>query len=145
MWFFNEIFPIVKAKMPGIKLTNIVGTSKQNKTYKLLSVDGSVTFEGIVPNVQPFYHRASVCIAPLLTGSGTRLKILEAMSFGNPVVSTIIGAEGIGYEKGKHLQVADMPELFASAITSLLQNNYRFNSQRVDAIKNWWKKITTAR
>ncbi len=92
-------------------------------------------FEGIVPNVQPFYHRASVCIAPLLTGSGTRLKILEAMSFGNPVVSTIIGAEGIGYEKGKHLQVADMPELFASAITSLLQNNYRFNSQRVDARK----------
>jgi polysaccharide biosynthesis protein PslH len=121
MWFYNNIFPLVKLKIPAIKLT-ILGTSKQNKNFKLLSLDSSVMFEGIVPDVLPFYRRASLSIAPLLSGSGTRLKILEAMSLGVPVLSTSIGAEGINYTNGKNIIIADSVAEFVNKLAAIINN-----------------------
>lgn len=144
-WFYKEVFPLIKMEMPDIKLT-LVGTEIKNDKWKMLIDDPSVNFEGRVENVKQFYYRASVCIAPLLSGSGTRLKILEAMSFGNPVISTMIGAEGINAMTEKHLFIRDKPEEFAAAIIKLLGSKSLFNSIRTDACtlvkaEYDWKKI----
>lgn len=129
MWFYKKIFPLIKAKMPTIKLS-IVGTSKLNKNYKILSSDPSILFEGIVSDVRPFYHRASICIAPLLTGSGTRLKILEALSFGNPIVSTTTAVEGINVFADVHIYLADHANDFVVKILQLLESKILFDNIR---------------
>jgi glycosyltransferase involved in cell wall biosynthesis len=145
LWFYNNVFPLVRNEIPGVALT-LVGTTQIKENYKSLMNDLSVNFEGRVEDVKPYYYRASVCIAPLLSGSGTRLKILEAMSFGNPVVSTRIGAEGIDAINGKELLIADDAQEFAQAIIDLLKNNELFGSIRKAALslvkeKYDWKKI----
>jgi polysaccharide biosynthesis protein PslH len=70
---------------------------------------------------------------PLKSGSGTRLKILEAMSMGNPVVSTVIGAEGIVFEKAGQMLITDDAEDFARHISILLNNKEKFNNVRAEA------------
>ena len=77
---------------------------------------------GSVDDLYPFYKRSTVCIVPLRAGGGTRLKILEAMAFGRPVVSTSIGCEGLGAVDGEHLFIADIPEQFAEKTVHLLKD-----------------------
>lgn len=144
LWFYHNVFPIIKLSIPNIILT-LVGTMVSKK-YQILQEDSSVRFEGRVEEVRPFYFRAAVCIAPLLSGSGTRLKILEAMSFGNPVVATAIGAEGIDVVPGMHILLANEPQDFADNIIRLLQSNILFDQIRNAAhelvrTKYDWAKI----
>jgi len=70
----------------------------------------------------PTYHKSAICVVPLRAGGGTRLKILEAMALGRPIVSTSIGCEGLDVVDGKHLLIADSPEEFAEKTALLLQN-----------------------
>lgn len=145
LWFYDQVFSLVKKAVPNVILT-LVGSCQIKESYQKLLNDSSVKFEGRVVDVQPFYNRASVCIAPLLSGSGTRLKILEAMSFGNPVVSTAIGAEGIDVVPGKHILLANEPQDFADNIIRILQSNILFDQIRNAAhdlvqTKYDWAKI----
>ena len=80
-----------------------------------------VTVVGWVPAMDEELARADVVVVPLRYGSGTRVKILEAAAHRIPIVSTTLGAEGLGFEDGKHLLIADEPEDFASACVRLLQ------------------------
>jgi glycosyltransferase involved in cell wall biosynthesis len=144
-WFYNNVFPMLKEKIPTISLT-VIGNVTQVHKYDYLKNDASVNFIGNVETVVPFYKQASVSIVPLLSGSGTRLKILEAMSMGNPVVSTAIGAEGMDFENGKHLLIADDAKEFADQVLYLLNNKELFNHVRTNAfelVKSVydWKKI----
>jgi glycosyltransferase involved in cell wall biosynthesis len=132
LWFYNQVYPLVKKAIPNVTLS-LVGTAEITENCQKLLNDPSVKFEGRVADVQLFYNLASVCIAPLLSGSGTRLKILEAMSFGNPVASTTIGAEGLDYIADKHLLIADLPVTFATQIIELLQNRILFDFIRYEA------------
>ena len=75
---------------------------------------------GRVPCPLPYYQNAHVAVVPLRAGGGTRLKILEAMALGRPVVSTELGCEGLAVEDGKHMLVADDAESFAAAVARLL-------------------------
>jgi glycosyltransferase involved in cell wall biosynthesis len=75
--------------------------------------------------VQPHLAAAQVAIVPLLTGAGTRLKILEAFSLRRAVVSTSLGCEGINCVPGRDLMVADEPRAFAAAIVDLLSDSAR--------------------
>ncbi len=132
IWFYNQVFPLIKKAIPEVVLTLVGASAKKERHQKLLD-DPSVHVEGKVTDLQPFYYRAGVCIAPLLSGSGTRLKILEAMSFGSPVVSTSIGSEGLNVIAGKHLLVADEPIAFAEKVITLLQINDLFEKVRLNA------------
>ncbi len=134
LWFYRNVFPLIKKTLPHIKLS-LVGSTQLNENCRPLQNDPSVYFAGRVEDVTPWYYRASVCIAPLLSGSGTRLKILEAMSFGNPVVSTTIGAEGINYIENKHLLVADDVAVFAEKIITLLTDREQFEQIRTAAFE----------
>jgi polysaccharide biosynthesis protein PslH len=118
-WFLREAWPVVRNLDPGACL-KIVGSGKIPTALEEVVIGPNITLVGEVLDLAPVYGGASVAICPLLTGSGTRLKILEAMSFGVPVVSTRIGAEGIDALDGRDFLLADKSDDFASSIRRLL-------------------------
>jgi glycosyltransferase involved in cell wall biosynthesis len=81
-----------------------------------------VHVHGYVPDAQPFWRNAAALAVPLLSGGGVRVKILEAMAMGVPVISTTIGCEGLDVRDGEHLLVADTPGAFARACAKVLQD-----------------------
>lgn len=87
-----------------------------------LPAASNMIFTGVVPNVIQFLSASDVAIAPLLHGSGTRLKILEYLSCGLPVVSTSVGIEGLKVEDGVHLLVEDDMDEFSAKVIELLRN-----------------------
>ena len=78
-----------------------------------------ITVTGTVDDLRPFYREALAAVVPLRVGGGTRLKILEAMAAGVPVISTSLGAEGLAAEDGKEIVLADTPSAMAEAVASL--------------------------
>lgn len=119
-WFLAEVYPRVKAQVPGATLT-ITG-STQGVDLAGLALDEGVTLTGFVEDVRIPVAEAAVAVAPIRQGGGTRLKILEAMALGTPVVATSKGAEGLEVADGKHLLLADDPETFAGRTVELLRD-----------------------
>ena len=115
LWFYEMIWPKLKMTIKGITLT-VIGRNGQDNTYAPLKIDPQINFIGEVKDVAPYYQKNNIAIVPLLKGSGTRLKILEAMSFGLPVISTSIGAEGIDYIENEHIIIANDPIAFQQVI-----------------------------
>jgi glycosyltransferase involved in cell wall biosynthesis len=113
-WFLQEVFPQVRKQCPGAQLF-ITG---DHAGLPLPQV-GGVTLTGLLPDVRPYIARAWCSVVPLLTGGGTRLKILEAMALNTPVITTSKGAEGLEIESGKHVLVADVAQAFAENIVQL--------------------------
>ncbi len=117
-YFVRDILPRVRQRVPGVRL-KIVGAYPPSSVLALAEQDPLIEVTGRVPTTAPWYREATVFVAPILKGSGTRLKILEAMASGCPVVSTTIGAEGI--EAGPEVLVrADGDLAFADAVVALL-------------------------
>jgi glycosyltransferase involved in cell wall biosynthesis len=131
-WFFDAIWPEVKSQIAEVTLT-VVGGGENKSDFDDIKSDSQIYFKGRVDNLEWEYNNASVAVAPLRVGSGTRLKILEAMSFGNPVVSTVLGAEGLDITAGEHILIADEPIAFAKSIIQLVTSNELFNKIRIQA------------
>jgi len=123
LFFAQYCWPLVRAQIPGATW-QIVGKNPPREVLKLAELPG-VMVTGTVPDVRPYLAEAAVAIVPLLIGSGTRLKILDAFAARKAVVSTTIGCEGLAVESGKHLLIADPPEAFARAIIALLRDPER--------------------
>ena len=87
-----------------------------------LSLFTKTNFIGYQQDIRPILYESAVCVIPLRQGGGTRLKILEAMAAGVPVVSTSVGAEGLNAVNGEHLIIADSEADFADAITKIIQD-----------------------
>ncbi len=119
MHFHEHILPLIKKALPTVELW-VIGKDPPDQILKLKDMGVLVT--GRVDDVRPYYEKSKVCIVPLRAGSGTRLKILEAMALGRPVVSTSTGCEGLDITDGRELAVADTPELFAKKTIELLTN-----------------------
>lgn len=122
IYFLDNIFPYIKKNIPQAKIY-IVG-SKPPPILKGYQSD-SVIITGFVDDVRPYIDRASVFVVPLQMGSGTRLKVLEALSMRKPVVSTSIGCEGIEVRDDEHLLIRDQPQAFAEAVIELLGNRHK--------------------
>ena len=103
--FAQRIWPVLRQRLPDLELW-IVGASPTSAVVQLGKLNG-VTVTGTVPDVRPYYHDALAAIVPLRTGGGTRLKILEAMAAGVPVVSTPLGAEGLAVTPGENILLAE--------------------------------------
>jgi glycosyltransferase involved in cell wall biosynthesis len=108
-WLVSEVLPRIRATMP-VSL-DVVGAPPANPARA-----PGVRYAGVVDSVRPWYERAHVAIVPVFEGSGTRLKIPEALAYGRPVVSTSLGAEGLPLAAGDHYLQADDAAGFASAV-----------------------------
>lgn len=118
-WFLSDVLPRVLARKPGLRFT-LVG--KAQGLQVPASVAANVDVTGFVDDLRPLVQRASVYVVPLRMGSGTRLKVLEAMAFGKAIVTTSIGSEGIDFEDGVHAEFADDAQAFADRILALLND-----------------------
>ncbi len=116
-WFFREVWPEIRLKWPGLTL-DLAG---RNPAYYFNSrnLPDNVRLEGEVEDAIEFFHHHSVMIVPLLTGSGIRIKILEAMAMGKTVISTRIGAGGLEAMDGEHLFLADTPAEYVGILENL--------------------------
>ena len=121
LYFYKQILPMIKQIIPDVKFL-IVGRNP-SLTVQSLAKDGNVIITGTVDSVIPHYINSSICIVPLRAGGGTRLKILEAMAVGRPVVSTTIGCEGLNVTDGENILIADTPVQFAEKVIQLLKDN----------------------
>lgn len=112
-WFLNKIWPAIHKRFPELEF-HIAG---RNMPHALRALEmENVILHGEVEDAQAFVSAHSISIVPLLSGSGMRAKILEAMALGRTVISTSIGLEGIRAEHRKHLLIADNPQQFVEAI-----------------------------
>jgi glycosyltransferase involved in cell wall biosynthesis len=119
LWLGRKVWPLVRAARPDARLL-LVGRQPAPAVRELAGPDVDVT--GTVPDVQPYLERASCTLAPLSAGGGSRLKILESLAAGRPVVSTSIGAEGLDDLVGHGIVVTDDPRSFADAVVALLND-----------------------
>ncbi|MCP4536079.1 MAG: glycosyltransferase [Chloroflexi bacterium] len=120
-FFLRDIFPLVKAQRPNVSL-RITGKYDGVPVERLPLGDGA-ELTGYLDDVRPAVAQSWVCVVPLRVGGGTRLKILEAMALGTPVVSTSKGAEGLKSTHGENILIADDPNDFAQTLVRLLQDD----------------------
>jgi glycosyltransferase involved in cell wall biosynthesis len=125
LWFCSEVLPIVLRASPEAHFY-IVGKSPHPRLAPLRQLPG-VTITGFVEDVRPYIAGATVYVVPLLTGGGTRLKVLEAMSMGKALVSTTLGCEGIHARHGRDIVLADQGHDFARQVLALLEDEGRRN------------------
>lgn len=118
-WFLQNVWPIVHKAIPSAKL--YLAGREMPAWLKNLRQE-KVTVVGEVENAYTFIGKYTLSIAPLLSGSGIRIKIIESMALGKAVVSTGIGAEGIQCENGETICIADTPEAFADGLIKLYSN-----------------------
>jgi len=130
LYFCEKILPIVKEKVRNLRVF-IVGSNPPEKV-KQIHGDGIIV-TGFVPEVAPYYRQSTISIVPLRAGGGTRLKILESMAYGRPVVSTSLGCEGLEVKDMEHLLVADTPKKFAENIIYLLEDHALYEKITADA------------
>ncbi len=143
LWFAEAIWPLVRQARPATTWA-IVGQRPHTRLAALGDAPG-ITLTGRVDQVQPYLAGAGVYVLPLRIGSGTRLKLIEAMAAGCAVVSTTIGAEGFALESGREAIVADTPEAFAAAVRALLDDPARRvalgEQARVFAAQYDWQRV----
>ncbi len=120
LWFAREVLPRIRGKVPGATLA-IVGRNPSSNIRSLAAADTGVQVTGRVDDIRPYLGRGSVYVVPLRSGSGTRLKIFEAMAAGKAVVSTSLGAEGLPVVHGVHVLLADDAATFAEHTARLLR------------------------
>ena len=116
--FADNVWPRVRDRQPNLVFT-IVGRDPTAEVRKLSSIPG-VEVTGTVDDVRPYYRDAVAAIVPLNVGGGSRLKILEAMASGVPVVSTTLGAEGLDVRDGENILIVDTNEKLADAIIKVI-------------------------
>ena len=141
IYFCNSIFPLIQKRHPDTTFF-IVGNHPTEQVRRLAARKG-VVVTGYVPDVRPYFDKASIFVAPLRAGSGIQTKNLEAMAMGAPIVTTSIGAMGMEAEIDKELLIADTPEIFAERVIHLIENpDIRQNladagRKRVEASYDW--------
>ena len=120
VYFCKSILPRIRSVIPDARLI-VVGHTPPPKVRRLAS--SAVIVTGAVDDPAPYYQQCRACVVPLRAGGGTRLKILEAMAFGRPVVTTSIGCEGLDVVDGEHLLIGDTAEAFSENVINLLHHS----------------------
>ena len=119
LFYAREIMPLLKEKIPGI-IFYAVGGNPDKRVLELQSENLVVT--GFVEDLLPYFEKCKAFVAPLRYGAGVKGKVIEAMSYGLPVVTTAVGAEGLGVVDGEHLLITDEKEKIVELICKLYFN-----------------------
>jgi glycosyltransferase involved in cell wall biosynthesis len=115
LYLLREVYPLIRQALPGIELDIIGDNPAEIAAYAA----ADVRVRGYVPDVAPFWQARRVFVAPLRYGAGVKGKIGEALAHGLPVVTTTVGAEGMGLVHGESALLTDTAEGFAAAIVQL--------------------------
>ena len=124
IWFVEKVWKRYFHNTDGVAF-HIAGRNAPGKLKKYLK-NQPVNFIGEVDNASHFMQEGGIMVAPVFSGGGIRVKIIEAMANGIPVVSTTIGAEGLDVTNNENIMVADTPEKFAESVNKLLENQTFF-------------------
>jgi glycosyltransferase involved in cell wall biosynthesis len=142
VYFCEEILPRVKNVIPEARFT-IVGS---NPPVEVKNLNNEyITVTGYVPSTTPYLQESYVSVAPLRYGAGMKGKIGEAMAHGLPVVTTSIGAEGMGLIDRENAMIADFPEKFSNAVIELMSDNDLYRKIQLNAIEHIEKHYTPQR
>jgi glycosyltransferase involved in cell wall biosynthesis len=128
----DRVFPEVRRRVPEARLV-LVGRNPPDDLRQRVASTPGVELHGNVPDVRPYLARCGLLVVPLRIGGGSRLKILEALSAGTPVVSTQIGAEGLHLEPGRHLDVVEDIDGMAGAVVNAIGDPQRAQKQAAAA------------
>jgi polysaccharide biosynthesis protein PslH len=120
-WFTSDILPLISSRRGDARL-HVVGRAPVPSVARIPEKRPEVVVTGQVQDVRPYFRQSDVFVVPMRMGGGVRLKILEALAMGLPVVSTTMGAEGTGLVNGEEILLADTPEQFASEVLRLLDS-----------------------
>jgi len=131
LYFVKEIYPSIIKKLPGVRLY-VVGSNPPDVIKALDGPDIKVT--GFLKDVKPIFQSCRVFVSPLRYGAGMKGKIGQSMAFGLPVVTTSIGAEGIGLSDGQNALIADEPQEFAEAVAKLYTDENLWNEMSKNSI-----------
>mgnify|MGYP002639944099 CR=1 FL=1 len=123
-WFIEEVWPLIEKKLPQVKLY-LAGREMPSWLLKLNQKN--IIVVGEVDNAYDFIRSKAISIAPLFSGSGIRIKIVESMALAKAVISTTIGAEGINIENGKNIMIANTADEYFKAIELLFSNEDLIN------------------
>lgn len=143
-WFVENVWPALKKEKPLVKL-QIIGRNPSSH-IKLMSTFEDITLNADVPEVMPYLNKTKIIVVPLLSGSGTRLKILEAMASRKAIVTTTVGVEGIDVVNDRHLKISDDPVEFKNSIIELIDSNEEYihiTNESLNLVKNLydWETI----
>ena len=120
-WLASEIWPKLVAREPRRTLT-VIGKAAPPEILALAARDSRVTVAGFVPDIRPYLARASAYICPIRIGGGTRLKVLDALATGVPLLATALSVEGLGLTDGEHFLKADSADAMVAQLDRLDAN-----------------------
>jgi glycosyltransferase involved in cell wall biosynthesis len=120
IWFFNHCWPKLQQENPDLKFY-LAGRNAPDWFVRHLKKEG-IVYLGEINDAYDFINSKAIMVVPLFSGSGMRIKIIEGMSLGKPIVTTDIGTEGIPTENGNNIMIANTADEFIEAITRLINN-----------------------
>lgn len=120
-WFVKQVYPLIREQRTDVQL-DIVGAYPPSEIITLSNNSPGTNVAGYVEDPKPYLQRAALTIVPLLAGGGMRVKILDSLARGIPIVSTTLGCEGIDVSPEKDILVADTPEAFAAQVLRVLND-----------------------
>jgi O-antigen biosynthesis protein len=136
-WYVQRVLPLVRGALPHF-VTRVTGA---NPPLRVQAMEGDgVELLGHVDSVERLYAAARIAISPMLAGAGVKIKTIEAMQFGTPVVATAVGAEGLGLAGGQAIDVSDDPAEFAAQVVALATDDglwMRRREELGDAVARW--------
>jgi len=144
LYFYHEIFPLIKESVPKAKFY-VVGNSPPKSITNLMG-KGDIVVTGRVEDVRPYFDKSAVFVCPLRSGSGMQAKLLEAMAMGVPIVTTSMGADAFDAVLEKDMMVADDPKLFAKKVVQLLKDrelrqNIALSARNLVEKKYGWSSV----
>jgi glycosyltransferase involved in cell wall biosynthesis len=138
-WFTNHVLPLVLEKVPQARL--LVAGSDPPPRHAFPDPANAIDLLGFVEDIQPLFSSCAMFICPIRSGSGVRVKLLEAFASGIPVVSTTLGAEGLARKDGEFCALADDPASFAAKVVELLEDEAAAQAMaqraRSEVERNW--------
>jgi glycosyltransferase involved in cell wall biosynthesis len=148
-WFFTEVFPLIRQRIPAATLTIIGKNPPQDFVDYAIANPESIRLTGYVTELPPYLEQSTLMVVPVRAGGGMRVRILEAFAYGMPVITTTIGLEGIHAELEKDVIVADTADDFAKRVIELLedksmQEKLATNGRQLAEQKYDWQVVLSA-
>lgn len=134
MWFVQNVWQQVLKNWPDAKFF-VAGMNPIEKIQQLEKLQG-IEVTGFVEDIKPYFDQANIFVAPFRIARGVQNKILQAFACGLPVIATSMGAEGVRYQEGQDIMLADSPEAFIDNISLLIADNVLYNKLSQNALEN---------